>query len=92
MRDIQEKCLPHPLAPLLQPLGVAGRTKSSGAAGKHQEMFRMAIGTADAGKPAAGIAAVQVALDHLLDDRAEEAVLLLNSSLVLRQEPVEVMK
>jgi hypothetical protein len=36
----------------------------------------MAARTADAGKPAARVAAIQVTLDDLLDNRAEEAVLL----------------
>ena len=57
-----------------------------------EEAFRMAVGTADAGEPAARVAAIEVALDHLFDDRAEEAVLLLKTSLVFRQETVEAMK
>ena len=52
----------------------------------------MAVGTADAGKPAARMAAVEVALDDLLDDGPEEAVLLLEAALIFCQEPVEVMK
>jgi len=31
VRDIQEKCLPHPLAPLLKALGMTRWTKSAGA-------------------------------------------------------------
>ena len=34
VRDIQEKYLPHPLAPLLQAFGIVRRTKSAGAAGE----------------------------------------------------------
>jgi hypothetical protein len=52
----------------------------------------MAVGTADAGEPAARIAAVEVALDDLLNDGPEEAVLSLKAALVLHQEPVEVME
>jgi hypothetical protein len=52
----------------------------------------MAARTADEGEATARIAAVEVALDHLLDNGPEEAVLLLEAALVLRQEPVEVMK
>ena len=55
-------------------------------------MLRMAVRTADSGKPAAGVAAVEIALDDVLDDGPEEAVLLLETPLVLRQEPVEVME
>ena len=46
----------------------------------------------DAGKPAAGVAAVEIALDHLLDDGPEEAVLFLVTLLILGQEPVKIVK
>jgi hypothetical protein len=88
MRDIQEKCLPHPLAPLLLPLGMAGGAEPAAAAGEHQEVFRMAVGTADAGEPAARVAAVEIALDHILYDGPEEAIRLLEAALVLGQETV----
>jgi hypothetical protein len=55
-------------------------------------MFNMAVGTADAGKPAARVAAVEAALHDLLDNWAEEAVLLLEAALILGQEPVEIME
>jgi hypothetical protein len=44
------------------------------------------------GEPAARIAAVKVALDHLLDNGPKEAVLLLEAALIFSHEPVEVMK
>jgi len=81
--NIEEERLLHPFPPVFYPLGVARGAKPAGAARKHQETFRMAVRTADAGKPAAGIAAVQVALDHLLDDGPEEALILLKVALVL---------
>ncbi len=84
--------LPHPLAPLLQPLGMAGGAEATGAAGKHKEVFSPTVGTADAGKPAARIAAVQVALHNLLDNGTEEAVLFLEAMLIFCEEAVEVMK
>ena len=90
--DIQQKLLPHPLAPLLQALGMTRGTKPAGTAGEHQEPLLPTVGTADAGKAAARIAAVQVALNHLLDDRPEEAVVLLKTTLVLHHEPVKVME
>jgi len=92
VRDIQKKLLSHPLAPLLKPLGVAGRTKSSGVTGEHQEAFLPTVGTADAGKSATGVTAVEIALDHLLDDGPEETVLLLETSLILGQELVKIME
>jgi len=90
--DIEEKLLPHPLAPLLQAFGMAGGTEAAGAAGEHQQAFRLAVRTADAGKPAARIAAVKIALNDFLDNRAEKAVWLLEAALVLRQELVEIME
>jgi len=56
--DIQEKYLPHPLAPLLKTLRMARRTESAGTAGEHQEPLLTTLGTTDAGKPAARIATV----------------------------------
>jgi hypothetical protein len=50
------------------------------------------VRTPDAGKASPGVAAVKILLDHLLDDRPEEAVLLLETSLILSQEPVEMME
>jgi hypothetical protein len=46
------------------------------------------VRTAKPGKPAAGIASVKVALNHLLDNGPEEAILLLEASFVLGQEPI----
>lgn len=43
-------------------------------------------------KPTLIAAAVQVALNHLLDDRPEEAVLLLETAVIFCQEAVEVME
>ena len=57
-----------------------------------EEKFRTTVRTANPGKPAAGVAAVEEALDHLLDDGAEEAVLLLEALLILGQESFEVME
>jgi len=45
-----------------------------------------------AGESAARIGAVQVALHDLINDRPEEAVLSLETALILREEAVEVMK
>jgi hypothetical protein len=70
--DIEEQSYPHPLAPLLQPLGMAGRTKSSGATGKHHEALLPTVRTANAGKSATGVAAIEVALHDLLDDRPKD--------------------
>ena len=52
----------------------------------------MAVRTPDPGKARVGIAAVEVALDHLFDDRPEIPVLLLEASLILGQEPLEMME
>jgi hypothetical protein len=52
----------------------------------------MAIRTADAGKAAARIAAIQIALDDFLDDRPEKTILLLEAALILGEEPVKIVK
>jgi len=52
----------------------------------------VAVGTADAGEPAARVSAIEVSFNDLLDDGPEEAVWLLKAALILGQKPVEVMK
>jgi hypothetical protein len=44
------------------------------------------------GEPAARVAAVKIAPHDFLDGRPEEAVFLLEAALMLREEPVEIMK
>jgi len=92
VRDIEQKLLPHPLAPFLKALGMTGGTKSAAAAGKVKEPLLTTVRTSDAGKPAAGVAAVEVALHHLLDNRPEEPVFLLKTALILRKESLEIME
>jgi hypothetical protein len=89
---VQEKRLPHPLAPLLQTLGMTRGAESPGAAGEHKKPLLPTVRTPDAGKPAAGIAAVKIALHDLVDDRPEKTVLLLETTFILSQESVEMMK
>jgi hypothetical protein len=66
--------------------------KSTSATGKVKEPLLTTRRTADAGKPAARIAAIQITLDHLLDDGSEEAVLSLETGLIFGQELVKVME
>lgn len=89
MRDIQKQGLPHPFAPFLNPLGMARGTETAGAAGKHQQPLISAVRASDAGKSAAVIAAVQIALDNFLDNGSEEAVLLLETALIFSQKAIE---
>jgi len=90
--DIQQELLPHPISPLFDPLGMAGWAKSTSATGEHDEPLLPTRGTPDAAKPAAGVAAVQIALDHLLDDGPEEAMLLLKPGLIFLKELLKVME
>jgi len=92
MRDFEKQGLPHPLAPLFPALGVAGGAKPWGLTGERQQLFTVAVRTADPSEAGARIAAVEIALDDLLDDRPEMTVLLLKTALVDSQEPVEVME
>jgi hypothetical protein len=71
---------------------MAGRAKPSGFAGKHQKMFCPAARAPDPSKSAAGVAAVEIALDDILDDRPEEAVFPLKTPLIFRDEPLEMME
>ena len=66
--DIQEESLLHPLAPFLKAFGMARGAEPPGAAGEHQEPLFPTLRTTDAGKPAARVAAVEIALDYLFDD------------------------
>ena len=52
----------------------------------------MAVRTADAGKPALWVAAVEITLDDFFDDRPEIAVLFLEAALILGQELVKIME
>jgi hypothetical protein len=71
---------------------MARRAKPSGLAGKHQKMFRPAAWAPNPGESATGIAAVEIALDDVLDDRPEETIVPLESALVFGDEPLEMMK
>jgi hypothetical protein len=77
---------------MVNPLGMTRRAESPGAAGEHNEPLLPTVGTPDSGEPAAGIAAVKILLDHILDDRPEKTVLPLETTLILNQEPVEMME
>jgi len=92
VRDIQEKFLPHPFAPLLTSLGMTGGTESACLAGKHQQPLFPTVRTPDAGKAAHGIAAVQILLDDILDYRTEIAMLLLETILIFSKEPLKIIK
>jgi hypothetical protein len=52
----------------------------------------VAVRAADPGEARARVAAIEIALYGLLDDRPEMTVLLLKTAIVDRQEPVEVME
>jgi len=55
-------------------------------------MFRPAAWTPDPGKSTAGIAAVKIFFDDILDDRPEITIVPLEPALVFRDEPLEMMK
>lgn len=71
---------------------MTGGAKSPGLAGKYQKMLRPATRTADPGESATGIAAVKILLHDVLDDRPEIAVGPLETILVLRDKPLEMME
>jgi len=55
-------------------------------------MFRPAARAPNPGKPAAGIAAVEVLFDDPFDDRTEKAIFALKTLLIFRQEALEMME
>jgi len=55
-------------------------------------MFCPAARAPDPSKSAARIAAVEIALDDIVDDRPEEAVFPFKTPLIFRDEPLEMMK
>jgi hypothetical protein len=77
---------------MVKPLGMTRRAESPGSAREHNEPLLPTVGTPDSSEPAAGIAAVEIALDHLLDDRPEKTVLPLETTFILSQEPLEMME
>ena len=64
VRDIQHKLLLHPFSPFLKPLGMAGGAEPTGAAGKVEKEFSIAVSATNPGKSALGIASVQIALHN----------------------------
>ncbi len=64
VRDIQHKLLLHPLSPFLKPLGMAGGAEPTGAAGKVEKEFSIAVSATNPGKSALGVASVQIALHN----------------------------
>jgi len=87
-----KKWLPHPFAPLLDPLGVAGGAEAPGPAGEHDQPLLGAVRAPDAGESAARVAAVEIAPDDFLDDRPEKAIFPLESALIFRNKPLEMME
>jgi len=77
--DIEQKLLPHPLAPFLTSLRMAGGAESAGFAGKHEEALLSTVGTPDTGKTAHRIAAVEILLNNILNNRAKKAILSLKA-------------
>jgi hypothetical protein len=77
---------------MVNPLGMARWAESPCPAREHNEPLLGAVGTSDAGEPAFQIAAVKILLDHLLNDRSEKPVFPLETTLILRQEPIEMMQ
>ncbi len=92
VRDIQQELLSHPLVRFLTALGMTGGTESACLAGKHQEPLFPTVRTSDAGKPAHRSAAAEIALDHILDHRTEEAIILLETLFIFPKKILEIIK
>ena len=72
--------------------GMKGGTESAAATGEVKEPLLTTVRTPDAGKPAAGVAAVEVLLYNILDDWPKEAVLPLETILIFPEESLEIVK
>jgi len=92
MGNIQQKLLPHPLAPFLTALGMAGRTESTGFAGKHEEVLFPTVWTPDAGKPAHRIATIEITVHHFLYNGTKVPVLMLKTRFIFQKKTLEIME
>jgi hypothetical protein len=94
MPHIQENLLSHPLSPFLHTLRVAAWAECPCLAGKSEKKFHPAlfIGTFYAGKTVLRVRAVEILLYDFLHDRAKISILLLESRLVFRDEPLKAVK
>jgi hypothetical protein len=92
MRDIEQKFLPHPLAPFFTTFGVARWAESSCLTGEHKKAFLPTVRTPHASKPAHRITAFEILLDNILDDWPKEAVLPLKTALIFQKELLKIMK
>jgi len=92
VRDIEQKLLLHPLAPLLASFGMAGGAESASLAGKHEEALLPTVHTPDASKSTHRIAAIKILLNNILNDGTEIAVLSLKPVFVFSEKLLEVMK
>jgi len=75
MRDLLEDIHAEPLAEFHYPLLMAGGAKMATLAGKGQQIFMTAVFAFHTGKAVVRIAAVEVAVDDLLDIGPPESVL-----------------
>ena len=75
MRNLLEDIYAEPFPEFHHPLLVAGWAEMTPFAGECQEVFMAAIFAFHAGKPVVQIAAIEIAVDHLLDIGPPEAVL-----------------
>jgi hypothetical protein len=73
--DLLEDIYAQPLPEFDHPLLMAGRAEMAALAGECQEIFMAAVFTFHAGKPVVQIAALEIAIDHLLDIGPPESVL-----------------
>jgi len=75
MRDLLEDIRAEPLAEFHYPLLMAGGAKMATLAGKGQQIFMTAVFAFHACKAVVQIAAIEIAIDHLLDIGSPESVL-----------------
>jgi len=67
-------------------------TETSGLAAEAQELLFPTVRTPDASETTHRVAAVQIPLHHLLDNRTKIAILSLKTVLILQEKSIKVMK
>jgi hypothetical protein len=90
VRDGEQDRLGQQRAEELDLLLVAGGAEPAPLAGERQQVLVLAVVATDAGEAAFEVAAIQELVNHLRDDRAQEAVLGLVLLLVGVQKRVEM--
>jgi hypothetical protein len=71
---------------------MAGRTETTGFAGKHEEVLFPTVWTPDAGKPAHRIATIEITIHHFLYNGTKVPVLMLKTRFIFQKKTLKIME